>query len=113
MIPARLKQRAHTLLGPLGYLDKPQDLALYEYDGGIDKRAPDLGAFPRNTLEVSGLVKLAQEFGVPFVGRGAGTGLSGGAIPREGGLMIAFARMTRILEIGLENERVVGQPGVV
>ena len=50
---------------------------------------------------------------MPFVGRGAGTGLSGGAIPREGGLMIAFARMNRILEIDLENERVVVQPGVV
>ena len=113
MIPAGLKQRVHSLLGPRGYLDRPQDLALYEYDGGIDKHAPDLVAFPRNTAEVASLVKLAQEFGVPFVGRGAGTGLSGGAIPREGGLMIAFARMNRILELDLENERAVVQPGVV
>ena len=50
---------------------------------------------------------------MPFVGRGAGTGLSGGAIPREGGITIAFARMNRILEIDLENERAVVQPGVV
>ena len=91
----------------------PQDLALYEYDGGVDKHAPDLVVFPRTTEEVAALVKLAQEFGVPFVGRGAGTGLSGGAIPREGGIMIAFARMNRILEIDLENERAVVQPGVV
>src|SRR5579859_3025040 len=48
-----------------------------------------------------------------MVGRGAGTGLSGGAIPLEGGLMIAFARMNRILEIDLENERAVVQPGLV
>src|ERR1019366_9028614 len=113
MIPAGLKQRVHDLLGPRGYLDRPQDLALYEYDGGIDKHAPDLVAFPRTTAEVAALVTLAQEFSVPFVGRGAGTGLSGGAIPREGGLMIAFARMNRILELDLENERVVVQPGVV
>jgi glycolate oxidase len=113
MIPAGLLQRVHALLGPRGYLDRPQDLALYEYDGGIDKHAPDLVAFPRSTAEVAALVKLAQEFGVPFVGRGAGTGLSGGAIPREGGLMIAFARMNRILELDLENERAVVQPGVV
>ena len=113
MIPAGLKQRVHALLGPRGYLDRPQDLALYEYDGGVDKHAPDLVAFPRSTAEVAALVKLAQEFGVPFVGRGAGTGLSGGAIPREGGLMIAFARMNRILELDLENERAVVQPGVV
>jgi glycolate oxidase len=113
MIPAALKKRVHDLLGPRGYLDRSEDLSLYEYDGGVDKHAPDLVAFPRSTEDVAGLVKLAQEFGVPFVGRGAGTGLSGGAIPREGGLMIAFARMNRILEIDLENERAVVQPGVV
>src|SRR3954453_11355397 len=113
MIPAGLQQRVHNLLGPRGYLHRAQDLALYEYDGGVDKHAPELVAFPRTTEEVSALVKLAQEFEVPFVGRGAGTGLSGGAIPREGGLMIAFARMNRILEIDLEIERAVVQPGVV
>ncbi len=113
MIPAGLRTRVHELLGPRGYLDRAEDLTLYEYDGGIDKHPPDLVAFPRTTEDVSALVKLAQEFGVPFVGRGAGTGLSGGAIPREGGLMIAFARMNQILEIDLENERAVVQPGVV
>src|SRR3954451_2952515 len=113
MIPAGLKERVHAILGPRGYLDRVQDLALYEYDGGVDKHAPDLVAFPRSTAEVATLVKLAREFDVPFVGRGAGTGLSGGAIPREGGLMIAFARMNRILELDFENERAVVQPGVV
>src|SRR5665811_1003540 len=107
MIPSGLKKHVHALLGPRGYLDRPEDLSLYEYDGGIDKHAPDLVAFPRSTADVAGLVKLAQEFAVPFVGRGAGTGLSGGAIPREGGLVIAFARMNRILELDLENERAV------
>ncbi|HMC57664.1 MAG TPA: FAD-binding protein, partial [Candidatus Solibacter sp.] len=113
MVPAALKARVAALLGPKGYLDRPADLALYEYDGGVDKHAPDLVAFPGSTEQVAALVKLAHEFQVPFVGRGAGTGLSGGAIPREGGIMIAFARMNRILEIDLENERAVVQPGVV
>ena len=113
MVPDGLVKRVSDLLGPRGYLDRPEDLKLYEYDGGVDKHAPDLVAFPRTTAEVSELVKLALEFKVPFVGRGAGTGLSGGAIPREGGLMIAFARMNRILELDLENERAVLQPGVV
>src|SRR5215471_7621495 len=113
MIAPGLVKRVHALLGPRGYLHRPEDLALYEYDGGVDKHAPDLVVFPRSTEEVSALVQLAREFNVPVVGRGAGTGLSGGAIPREGGLMIAFARMNRILEIDLENERAVLQPGVV
>jgi glycolate oxidase len=113
MIPAGLTKRIQALLGPKGYLHQPADLTQYEYDGGVDKHAPDLVAFPRSTEDVAALVKLAREFNVPIVGRGAGTGLSGGAIPREGGLMIAFARMNRILEIDLENERAVVQPGVV
>ena len=74
MIPAGLVQRVAALLGPRGYLDRPQDLTLYEYDGGVDKHAPDLVVFPRTTEEVAALVKLAREFDVPLVGRGAGTG---------------------------------------
>src|SRR5581483_7413178 len=113
MIPAACQERLVQLLGPRGYLDRPEDLTLYEYDGGVDKHRPDLVVFPKTTAEVSAIVRAAHEFGVPMVGRGAGTGLSGGAIPREGGIMVAFARMNRILEIDLENERAVVQPGVV
>ncbi len=105
--------RLVELLGKRGVLERQEDLALYEYDGSIDKHRPDLVVFPRSTEDVSAIVKIAREFKVPFVGRGAGTGLSGGAIPREGGIVVAFARMNRILEIDLENERAVLQPGVV
>jgi len=113
MLPPGCVKRLVLLLGPRACLDRPEDLALYEYDGGIDKHRPDVVVFPRDTKDVAGIVKIAQEFAVPFVGRGAGTGLSGGAIAREGGIMVAFARMNGILEIDLENERAVVQPGVV
>src|SRR5919205_1311755 len=113
MLPPGCAKRLIELLGPRACLDRPEDLALYEYDGGVDKHRPDLVVFPKTTADVSAIVRVAAEFGVPFVGRGAGTGLSGGAIPREGGIMIAFARMNRILEIDLENERAVVQLGVV
>jgi glycolate oxidase len=113
MLPSACKERLARLLGPRGYLDRPEDLSLYEYDGGVDKHRPDLVVFPRSTEDVVAIVRTAAEFRVPFVGRGAGTGLSGGAIPREGGITVAFARMNRILEIDLENERAVVQPGVV
>jgi glycolate oxidase len=113
MLPAGVKERIAALVGPRGYLDRDEDLALYEYDGSVDKRRPELVVFPRSTAEVSEIAKIAHELQVPLVGRGAGTGLSGGAIPREGGIVLAFARMNRVLEIDLENERAVVQPGVV
>ena len=100
-------------MGPRGYLDRPEDLALYEYDGSVEKRRPDIVVFPRTTSDVSAIARIAREFRVPLVGRGAGTGLSGGAIPREGGIVVAFARMNHILEIDLESERAVVEPGVV
>ena len=113
MLPRGVKEQIAAIAGPRGYLDKPEDLKLYEYDGGVDKHPPDLVVFPRSTQDVSSIVKIAAEARVPVVGRGAGTGLSGGAIPSAGGIMVAFARMNRILEIDLANERAVLQPGVV
>ena len=73
-----------NILGPRGYLHKPEDLTLYEYDGGIDKARPDLVVFPQSTEQVVAIVKLAHEREIPLVGRGAGTGLSGGAIAARG-----------------------------
>jgi glycolate oxidase len=108
-----LHARVEKILGPRGFLYKPEDLTLYEYDGGVDKSRPDLVVFPQSTAEVVAIVKLAAEYQLPIVGRGAGTGLSGGAIARAGGMVISFARMNRILEIDLDNERAVLQPGVV
>jgi glycolate oxidase len=113
MLSAAAKERIAALVGPRGYLHRPEDLALYEYDGGQDKHAPDVVVFPRTTAEVSALVRIASEFGLPVVGRGAGTGLSGGAIARQGGMMIAFARLNCIRELDPANERAVVEPGVV
>jgi glycolate oxidase len=106
----------HGLEGILGagtVLHLPEDLLLYEYDGSVERGRPDAVVFPSSTEQVSAVVKLAAEHGVPIIGRGAGTGLSGGALPRTGGIMIVFARMNRILELDLENQRAVVQPGLV
>ncbi|HZT30509.1 MAG TPA: FAD-linked oxidase C-terminal domain-containing protein [Bryobacteraceae bacterium] len=113
MLPDEAKKKLAALLGPRGYLDRPEDLSLYEYDGSVDKARPDIVVFPRSTEDVVAIVKIAKEHGVVVTGRGAGTGLSGGSIPREGGILVGFARMKRILEIDLENERAVVEPGVV
>ena len=102
-----------AIVGSRYCLHSAADLVLYEYDGGVDKARPDVVALPRSTEEVSALVKLANKLNIPVVGRGAGTGLSGGSIPRAGGIMIGFARMNRILEIDYDNECAVVEPGVV
>ncbi|MCC6859172.1 MAG: FAD-binding protein [Bryobacterales bacterium] len=113
MLPAEAKEKLVRRMGPRGYLDRPEDLKLYEYDGSVDKALPDLVVFPRSTEDVVAIVRIAAEYGVPVTGRGAGTGLSGGSIPRLGGVVVGFSRMNRILEIDLENERAVVEPGVV
>ena len=89
------------------------DLMMYEYDGSIDKHRPLAVVFPLSTVDVSEVVKACKRFGVPYTARGAGTGLSGGAIPSPGGVLINLARMNRILEIDVENLRAIVQPGVV
>jgi glycolate oxidase len=113
VIPPEAVAALRAVSGPRGVLDRAQDLVLYEYDGSIDKGRPECVVFPKTTEDVSAIVKVCREHNLPLVGRGAGTGLSGGTIPTEGGVMIAFARMNRILEIDYENECAVVQPGVV
>src|SRR5271167_3005247 len=94
-------------------LDCPDDLMLYEYDAGVRKCTPAAVVFPQSTKQVSQIMQLASSAGFPVVPRGAGTGLSGGAISPEGGVVLAFARMNRILEVDAANFRAVVQPGVV
>ena len=113
MLPAKAKEKLVQLLGPRGYLDRPEDLSLYEYDGSVDKARPDIVVFPRSTEDVIGIVKISREFGVPIVARGAGTGLSGGSIARAGGITVGFARMNRILQVDIANQRVIVEPGVI
>jgi glycolate oxidase len=113
LLTAAAQKNIHDLLGRRGYLDQPEDLKLYEYDGSVDKARPELVVFPQSAEDVAAIVRISNHFGIPIVGRGAGTGLSGGAIPRAGGIVISFARMNRIVRIELENERAFLEPGVV
>src|ERR1700681_2692615 len=112
-MPPAMLTAIDKLLGSRGYLSRPEDLTLYEYDGSVDKARPDLVVFPKSADDVAAIVRIANEQKIPIVGRGAGTGLSGGAIPRAGGIVISFARMNRILELDFNDERAVLQPGVV
>src|SRR5271154_1857622 len=101
------------LLGAEAVLHRPEELLLYEYDGSVEIARPNCVAFPRTTSDVVGIVQIANRYQVPLVGRGAGTGLSGGALARQGGILVPFSRMNRILAIDAENQRATVQPGVV
>src|ERR1700737_5051361 len=92
-------EELRQLLPPEQVLWRDYDLMLYEYDGAIDKHRPLAVVFPLSSDQVSLVVRACDRFGVPYTARGAGTGLSGGAIPAHGGVLISLARMNRILDI--------------
>jgi glycolate oxidase len=102
-----------AIFGEAAVLHRPYDLKLYEYDGSVDRHPPDVVVFPRTTAQVVDLVRYCNQHQLYYTARGAGTGLSGGSIPIRGGVLIAFTRMNRILEIDAENMRAVIEPGVV
>ncbi len=108
-----LLDELEKLLGPSGVFHEREDLLLYEYDGSVELARPDYVVFPRTTGDVVKIVRLAGRHRVPLVGRGAGTGLSGGALARQGGIVVSFARMNRIVEIDVGNQRARVEPGVV
>src|SRR3989454_10546839 len=109
----KLVRELEEALGKDAVLWKTEDLMLYEYDGSVEQARPEYVVFPRSTRDVVQIMLLANRFQVPLVGRGAGTGLSGGALARHGGILLVFSRMNRILELDFENQRAVVQPGVV
>ena len=92
---------------------KPEDLIVYEYDGSADKAMPAIVVIPKTAEQVAEVVKLARKNEVPIVARGAGTGLSGGAVAQMGGIVLSMTRMTRILDVDVENRIAVVEPGVI
>jgi glycolate oxidase len=110
----RLRHALTAIVGPDGVLTERDELLVHESDGLTMFRATaDAIAFPRSTEEVAACVRLATAEGLPFVARGAGTGLAGGCLPAEGGLVVALTRMNRILEIDYANQLAVVEPGLV
>jgi len=112
-LPASLVAELKAALGSEHVVTEPEQLRVYECDGLTGHRAvPELVVLPGSTEDVQTVLRACTRERVPFVARGAGTGLSGGATPMAGGLVVSLARMTRILEIDLESQRIVVEPGV-
>lgn len=101
-----------AIVGNENVLWRPEDLLVYEFDGTIERSAPHAVVFPGNTEETAAVVRLCNQLGVAITPRGAGTGLSGGAVPAQRGVVVATARMRRILEIDPRNRLAVVEPGL-
>lgn len=102
------------VVGQSNVIQRREELLVYECDGLTSYRQrPAMVVLPRTTEQVSAVVKICNCHQVPFIARGAGTGLSGGALPIENSVLIVTALMNQILEIDLENQRVTVQPGVI
>jgi len=103
-----------SAVGERGLITSPEELHTYECDGLTNFRVlPQAVVLPDSAQQVQAAVRICHRERIPFVARGAGTGLSGGALPVENGIVISLARMNRILEVDLANARVVAEPGVI
>jgi len=111
----RLIQACQRIVGPEGVVSAPDELRVYECDAltSYHGSLPDLVVLPTSTPQVAEVVRLCRDAGVPFLPRGAGTGLSGGATPHAGGILIVLTRMTRILGIDVPNRMATVEAGCV
>ncbi len=110
---AALVPRMTRICGPGGVITDPQELRTYECDGLTAHRcSPGLVVLPESAEQVAQIVAACAQAGIPFIARGSGTGLSGGALPRADGVLIVMSKMRRVLAIDPVSRRAVVEPGV-
>jgi glycolate oxidase len=111
---ARILDELRAIVDGRGLISSPEELHTYECDGLTNFRVmPHAVLLPSSTEQVQKIVRVCHRERIPFVARGSGTGLSGGALPVENGIVISLARMNRILEVDFPNARAVVEPGVI
>jgi len=114
MLSSAVIAELKSIVGADGVILERNQLQTYECDGLAALRTiPAAVVLPRSTAEVQALIQICAQHQIPFVARGAGTGLSGGALPDAAGIVISFARMTRILDVDIPNQRITVEPGVI
>jgi glycolate oxidase len=114
IVDARIFDELRAIVGARGLITSNEELHTYECDGLTNFRVlPRAVLLPNSTEQVQAIVRACHRERIPFVARGAGTGLSGGALPVKDGVVISLARMNRILEVDLANARVIAEPGVI
>jgi glycolate oxidase len=111
---AHILSELRAIVGERGLISSPEELHTYECDGLTNFRVmPRAVLLPTSAEQVQSIVRICHRERLPFVARGSGTGLSGGALPVENGIVISLARMNRILEVDFPNARVIVEPGVI
>ncbi len=109
-----LEKQLRVFLPAKAVVSKAQDLLTYNCDGlTMDRHQPPLAVLPENSQQVSAVLKLCHQLGVPFVARGSGTGLSGGALVEQPALLVITSRMRQVLSVDLANQCITVQPGVI
>ncbi len=112
-LPDPVVEELRRVVGREAVIDSPHDLRIFERDGSIEGAAPDAVVLASNTQQVADVIKVAAKHRIPVVPRGAGTGLSGGAVTIKGGIALQVTRMRRILEIDPIAQTALVEPGVV
>jgi len=102
-----------AIVGERFVLSEKEDIIVYEQDGSIFQVMPEIVVLPGDVEQVAAVVKAAKQANVPIVPRGSGTGLAGGAVPAEGGIILSLSRLNRIVKIDLENRLATVEPGVI
>src|SRR5882724_8082519 len=111
---ARILEELRAIVDGRGLVSSPEELHTYECDGLVNFRVlPRAVLLPTSVEQVRSIVRICHQQRIPFVARGSGTGLSGGATPVENGIVISLVRMNRILEVDFPNARAVVEPGVL
>ncbi len=106
-------KKIENIVGKSNCSNKKEDILCYSYDTSPDAYYPDAVVFPKNSLEVSSVLKLANQYGFSVTPRGAGSGMTGGSLPLKGGVVMAMTRLNRIIDIDRDNLVAVAEPGVV
>src|ERR1041385_5364120 len=114
IVPITLIDSLRQIVGAGGVISNTDELLVYECDAfTMEKNLPNVVVLPRSTEQVVAVVKLCAQEKVPIIPRGAGTSLSGGVLPVEGGVMIALTRMNKIVSVDFENRRALVEAGCV
>ena len=111
---AALEQDLRRFLAPRDIVCRREELLVYDCDGlTMDRHSPPLAVLPKSTEQVAAVLKACHARGIPFVARGSGTGLSGGALVEEEALLVITSRMRRILSVDFPNQTITVEPGVI